>query len=209
MRDADVASRILTHAAQGARLRETFFAANAEAIADAAISMAVCLAKGGKILLCGNGGSAADAQHLAGELVNRFLINRPPLAAVALTTDSSVMTAIGNDFSFDLIFARQVQALGNPGDILIGISTSGNSENVVRALENARANSLITIGFSGKNGGRMGQYCDTLLAVDAETTPLIQEIHIALGHLLCELTDYFLFENTLALTPYIKNDDEQ
>ena len=204
----DAISRILTHAANGAKLRESFFTANAETIAETAKTIAACLAKGGKILLCGNGGSAADAQHLAGEFVNRFLIDRPPLAAVALSTDSSVMTAIGNDFGFDLIFAKQVQALGNPGDILIGISTSGNSTNVLRALETAKANSLITIGLSGKDGGHMGQYCDTLLNVAEKSTPLIQEIHITLGHLLCELTDYFLFENTLALAPYIKHDDE-
>ena len=204
----DAKSRILTHAADGAKLRESFFAANADSIVETARTMAACLAKGGKILLCGNGGSAADAQHLAGELVNRFLMDRPPLAAVALSTDSSVVTAIGNDFGFDLIFARQVQALGNPGDILIGISTSGNSANVLRALETARANSLTVIGFSGKDGGLMGQYCDTLLHVAETSTPLIQEIHITLGHLLCELTDYFLFENTLALAPYLNNDNE-
>lgn len=196
-------SRVLEHAATGARLREQFFAENADLVVDAARTIAVCLARGGKVLFCGNGGSAADAQHLAAEFVNRFEIDRPPLAAIALTTDTSIMTAVGNDFDFDQIFSKQVQALGSPDDILVGLSTSGNSENVVRAFKAARENSMVTMGITGRDGGRMAELSDVLVNVPAESSALIQEVHITVGHLLCRLVDYFLFQNALALAPYL------
>lgn len=202
-------NRVLEHAAAGARLRERFFAENADLVVDTARTMALCLARGGKILFCGNGGSAADAQHLAAEFVNRFVLDRPPLAAIALTTDTSIITAIGNDFSFDQIFVKQVQALGAPEDILVGISTSGNSENVVRAMETARENALLTIGLTGRNGGKIAGIADILLNVDEQATYMVQEVHIAIGHLLCWLTDYFLFQNAASLRPYLEEGGEE
>ena len=145
------------------------------------------------ILLCGNGGSAADAQHLAAEFVNRFLIDRRPLPAVALSTDTSILTAVGNDFGFELVFAKQVQALGRPGDVLMAMSTSGNSPNVLSALRAGRESGMITLGLTGEGGGKMRGMCDHLLAVPSSQTPLIQEVHITIGHLLCLLTDEILF----------------
>lgn len=195
---------VLEHANEGARLREAFFRLNADHVVDAARRMAVTLARGHKLLFCGNGGSAADAQHLAAEFVNRFQLERPPLPAIALTTDSSILTAIGNDFGFEQVFEKQVQALGNAGDMLIGISTSGNSPNVVRAMRVAREKGLVTMGLTGRGGGEMGQLSDILFDVDHRRTALVQEIHITLGHLLCGLTDHFLFENVLALQPWLE-----
>lgn len=198
---------VIEHAEEGARLREAYFTANADRVVDAARRMAVTLAKGHKLLFCGNGGSAADAQHLAAEFVNRFQMERPPLPALALTTDTSIITAIGNDYSFDQIFEKQVQALGNAGDMLIGISTSGNSPNVVRAMLAARERGLTTMGLTGKGGGEMAGHCDLLFDVDHGRTALVQEVHITLGHLLCGLTDHFLFENVLGLQPWLENVD--
>ena len=140
---------------------------------------------GNKIIFFGNGGSAADAQHLATELTIRFKEDRKPIAGLALTTDSSTLTAAGNDYGFDYIFSRQIEALGKEGDIAIGISTSGNSPNVLNALKAARENKLITIGFTGKDGGKMPNLCDETLIVPSNTTARIQEIHITLGHMLC------------------------
>jgi len=153
-----------------------------QALAEAAIA---CVKGGGKILFFGNGGSAGDAQHLATELTVRFVSDRPAIPALALTTDSSALTAIGNDMGFDQLFARQVEALGRPGDMAIGISTSGNSPNVLLALEAARARGITTVGLSGRNGGKMADCCDVLLVVPSQTTARIQEMHITLGHMLC------------------------
>lgn len=197
-------SLIQEYAESGVVLRRGFFSDKAELLAKIALRMAVTLAKGNKLLFCGNGGSAADCQHLAAEFVNRFLMERPPLPAIALTTDTSILTAVGNDFGFDQIFSKQVRALGNPGDMLVALSTSGNSKNILHALRTARECSLATLGLTGNNGGDMAGLCDLLLNVDSSRTPLIQEIHIAAGHLLCGLTDYYLFENVAALTPYLK-----
>lgn len=172
---------IARHAEDGARLRREFFAAYGESVAEAARRMAVAVARGGKVLLAGNGGSAADAQHWAAEFVNRFLMDRPPLPAMALTTDSSVLTSIGNDFGYELVFVKQVQALGRAGDVFVGISTSGNSANVVGALQAARRQGLFTIGLTGDGGGRMAPLCDILLAVPHPSTPLVQEMHAAIG----------------------------
>ena len=201
---SDAALEIIArHAAEGARLREEFFCLRAEALRQAALEAACAIAGGGKILFCGNGGSAADAQHLAAEFVNRFLMDRPALPAIALTTDTSALTAIGNDMGYDEVFARQVEALGRPGDMLVAISTSGNSPNVVRALEVAARGGLFTVGLTGASGGRMRGLCRILLETPQASTPLVQELHIAAGHLFCQLTDHYLFENAAALAPLL------
>ena len=148
-----------------------------------------CLKNGGKILLFGNGGSAADAQHIAAELVGRFKAERKSLPAIALTTDTSVLTAIGNDFGYVHVFDRQVEALANKGDVAIGISTSGNSINVINALKVASKLNCNTIGFSGQDGGKMNKICNINLAVPSEDTPRIQEMHILIGHIICHLID--------------------
>ncbi len=147
------------------------------------------LASGRKVLLCGNGGSAADCQHLAAEFVNRFRMERRPLPALALTTDTSILTAIANDYSFSEVFEKQVQALGRPGDILVGISTSGRSENVLKALMAARKLKMVTVGFTGANGGEMDPLCNCLIRVRSKDTPRIQEVHIFLGHLICDIVE--------------------
>lgn len=148
---------------------------------------------GGKLLIFGNGGSAADAQHISAEFLNRFKIERPPLPAIALTTDSSTITAIGNDYSYDDAFLKQVQALANKNDVVLGISTSGNSENVVRALRYAFKKGVKTYGFGGDTGGKMPGLCDELLTVPSKTTARIQECHIIAAHLICELVDERMF----------------
>lgn len=148
---------------------------------------------GNKLLIFGNGGSAADAQHMAAEFVNRFLIDRPPLAAIALTTDSSILTSIGNDFSFADIFSKQVQALGKPGDLALGISTSGNSANVIRAVETARAMGLRTAALTGNKGGALIDIADLTLNVPSQFTPAIQEAHVWVEHLLCQIVDEALY----------------
>jgi D-sedoheptulose 7-phosphate isomerase len=147
------------------------------------------LENGGKILFCGNGGSAADSQHLAAELTGRFINDRPPLAAIALSTDTSALTCIGNDYSFDEIFSRQVQALGRVGDILICISTSGNSINIIRAAEQAKKLGLTTIGLLGRDGGALCDICDISIVVPSSVTARIQECHILIGHTLCGLIE--------------------
>jgi D-sedoheptulose 7-phosphate isomerase len=140
---------------------------------------------GGKILFFGNGGSAADCQHLATELTARYISDRKAIAAIALTTDSSALTAIGNDMGFEKLFARQIEALGREGDIAVGISTSGNSPNVLEGLKAARAAGLVTVGLSGRDGGKMHDFCDIILVVPSNTTARIQEMHITLGQMLC------------------------
>jgi D-sedoheptulose 7-phosphate isomerase len=148
---------------------------------------------GGKLLIFGNGGSAADAQHLAAEFVNRFLIDRPPLPAIALTTDSSIITSVGNDFSFEDIFVKQIQAFGKKGDIALGISTSGNSPNVVKAVIEARNLGLQTAVLTGGSGGKLTELADLCLNVPSNRTPHIQEAHLWIEHLLCQLVDEALF----------------
>ena len=147
------------------------------------------LNEGNKILFCGNGGSAADAQHLAAELVGRFVKERESLPAIALTTDTSILTAIANDYSYDDVFSRQVAGLGQAGDVLIGISTSGNSKNVVKAIELAKQKGLKTVAFTGEGGGKLGALCDAVIAVPSKTTSRIQEMHILVGHIVCELVE--------------------
>ena len=147
------------------------------------------LKAGNKILIFGNGGSAADAQHIAAEIVGRYKVERKGLAAIALTTDTSVLTSIGNDFGFEHLFDRQVQALANKDDVLIGISTGGTSKNVISALKLGKSNGCKVIGFSGKSGGDFNNICDINLVVASEDTPRIQEIHILIGHIICHLID--------------------
>ncbi len=144
---------------------------------------------GNKILLCGNGGSASDAQHISAEFTGRFLKERKGLPAIALTTDTSALTAIGNDYGFDRVFERQVEALANEGDLLIGISTSGNSTNVLKALDKANTLGCLTIGLSGRDGGEMSELCDINIVVPSTTTARIQEMHILIGHILCAIVD--------------------
>lgn len=151
------------------------------------------LRAGGKILLAGNGGSAADAQHIAAEFVSRYAFDRPALRAIALTTDTSVLTAIGNDYAYDQVFARQVQALGDPGDVLVGISTSGQSANVLNAFRQGRDQGVVCIGLTGSDGGDMATLCDHLVRVPATETPRIQEGHIAVAHIVCGLVEKTMF----------------
>jgi D-sedoheptulose 7-phosphate isomerase len=148
-----------------------------------------CLAQGGKILLMGNGGSAADSQHIAAEIVGRYKRERKGLPAIALTTDTSILTSVGNDYGYDYIFSRQVEALCGPLDVVIGLSTSGNSPNVVRAIETAREIGATTIGMTGGSGGKLTALCDFNLVVPSSDTPRIQEAHIFMGHVLCELAE--------------------
>lgn len=162
-------------------------------VADFAQTLVSTLTAGGKILIAGNGGSAADAQHLAGEFVSRFHHDRPGLAAFALTTDTSVLTAIGNDYGYEHLFARQVQAVGAAGDVFWGISTSGRSPNVLRAMEEARRKGLYVAGFTGGRGGPMTELTDLCIEVPSTETPKIQEAHMLLGHIICGLVESTLY----------------
>lgn len=164
------------------------------AIAKAADTCLKALQAGGKLLLAGNGGSAADAQHVAGEYVSRFAFDRPGLPAIALTTDSSILTAIGNDYGYERLFSRQVQALGQAGDVFIGITTSGSSPNIVKALEEARSRGLICIGMTGnREGTPMDALCDIVLKAPSPYTPRIQEAHIGMSHIICGLVEEGFF----------------
>src|SRR5690349_3512152 len=188
---AEIRDAILDSAATLRRLAE-----DAEAVAAIAgiVELSVAaLSRGNKLLLCGNGGSAADAQHWAGELVSRFHFDRPGLPGIALTTDTSILTAIGNDYGYDYVFARQVEALGREGDVLFAISTSGNSKNVVRAIEACRARGIQVVGFTGQRGGAMAALCDICFRMPSDETPKIQEGHEFLGHLLCGLIEHEMF----------------
>ena len=181
---------------EGAELRIVVARDCSTAIFEAAGLIIMCLRAGGKLLFFGNGGSAADAQHLAAEFVGRFVRERAGLPAIALTTDSSILTAVGNDYGFDQIFARQVQALGRPGDVAIAISTSGNSPNIIEGVKAARKGYLKTIGLSGKDGGLLATEADVVITIASTSTARIQECHITIGHLLCELTEEALAEGT-------------
>ena len=159
------------------------------------VKILVAAFKGGhKVLLFGNGGSAADAQHLAAEFVNRFLIERPPLPAIALTTDTSILTSISNDYGYADTFAKQVKALGKEGDVAVGISTSGTAANVVKAIKVAKDLGMKTVGLTGGDGGDLAKIVDFALVVDSSVTPRIQETHITIGHVLCEMVDRMLFQ---------------
>jgi len=185
--------RVQEAVAESIRLKSQFVAEQAEDLVAAARMLAQVFKKGGKVLIFGNGGSAADAQHLAAEFVNRFLVERPPLAALALTTDTSILTAVANDYDFREVFAKQVRALGRRGDAALGISTSGKSPNVVAGLKAARELGLKTLALSGGDGGPVAASADLALVVPSRQTPRIQEVHITAGHVLCDLVDYLLF----------------
>jgi D-sedoheptulose 7-phosphate isomerase len=186
-------ARLAEAVAEANLLKNRLVTEQAEQVAAAARLLAGILHEGGKILLFGNGGSAADAQHLAAEFVNRFRIERPPLAALALTTDTSILTSIANDYDFLEVFAKQVRALGRPGDVALGLSTSGNSGNVVRGLEAARQMGLKTLALSGGKGGPVAAAADMAIVVPSKSTPRVQEVHITIGHVLCDLVDFLLF----------------
>lgn len=176
-------------AALSLAVKERFFAEGTPRVLLAGRAMARCLKGGGRVLVFGNGGSAADAQHLAGELVGRYLRDRRALPAIALTTDPSILTAVANDMGFEAVFRRQVEAHGRPGDVAIGISTSGRSPNVVAALEGAKANGLVTVGLTGAGGGRLAGLVDHLIDVPSTDTPRIQEVHGMVVHLLCQIVE--------------------
>ncbi len=185
---------VLSALEESVRVKTEAVRENLHRIIGAAETIADRLNTGHKLLIFGNGGSAADAQHIAAEFVNRFRIDRPPLAAIALTTDSSILTSIGNDDSFDAIFAKQVRALGRAGDVALGLSTSGNSPNVVSAIKVAREMALFTVGLTGR-GGHLAAHSDLVLSVAADSTARIQETHITMGHLICDLVDRLLFSD--------------
>jgi D-sedoheptulose 7-phosphate isomerase len=158
-----------------------------------AVACTNAFSRGNKVLFCGNGGSAADAQHLAAEFSGRFYYDRPPLPSEALHVNTSFLTAVANDYSFEEVYARMLRASGRKGDILIGLSTSGNSENIIRAFEAARELQVLTVGFTGETGGKLGPLCDFLINVPSQDTPRIQESHITLGHIICEIVESTLF----------------
>ena len=186
----DVAEAIFR---ESARLKLAFLEAHLDLVVRAAEAISGALRAGGKVLLFGNGGSAADAQHIAAELVNRFLMERPALPAIALTTNSSVVTSISNDRDYAEVFARQVEALGRPGDVAIGISTSGMSASVVRGIETASSAQMHTIAFTGGDGGKLAGLAEYAFVVPSRSTPRIQEVHATLGHVLCQLVETELF----------------
>jgi D-sedoheptulose 7-phosphate isomerase len=173
--------------------KEEFYRTEGEKIPTLVNLIVAVLRNNKKVLIFGNGGSAADAQHMAAEFVNRFLIDRPPLAAIALTTDSSILTSIGNDFSFDDIFVKQIQALGQKGDLALGISTSGNSPNVVKGIQVAQKMGLQTVSLTGGTGGKLKELADLAINVPTKATPHIQEVHIWVEHLVCQLVDEVMF----------------
>ena len=191
---------ISTSLVQSIMAKEAFVRESSEKIITLAQQILETFNDGGKLLIFGNGGSAADAQHMAAEFVNRFLINRRPLPALALTTDSSVLTSIGNDFSYDLVFVKQVQALGKPEDLALGISTSGTSANVVKAMATAREMGLKTAALTGGSvapTGELSECCDLILNVPSDTTAHIQETHLWVEHVLCEMVEKTMFANVL------------
>ena len=180
---------LLQHVQTSIDLKQSFFQAEAEHIVAQAEDMAERLKRGCRILICGNGGSAADAQHLAAELSGRYVKERRALAGIALTTDTSALTAIGNDYGYDMVFSRQVEALGRPGDLLIGISTSGNSPNVILAVEAAKALGMKTLALLGRDGGKLKALADDALVVPCTVTARVQELHQMTYHFWCEIID--------------------
>jgi len=187
----DIIEKILNESVQ---VKEKSIRKNSRGLIALAQKVSAAFTNDRKVMLCGNGGSAADAQHIAAEFINRFELERPPLPAIALTTDSSIITCIGNDYSFDDVFAKQIKALGVEGDVLLAISTSGNSMNVIKAAEAARDQDIYVCGITGGNGGKLKNTADTCLVVESESTARIQETHILMGHIICMLVDYMLFQ---------------
>ncbi len=178
-----------------------FIGKNQEKLILLAQKVADAFVKERKLMICGNGGSAADAQHIAAEFVNRFQLERPPLPAMALTTDTSIITSVANDYEFSQVFSKQVKALGLQGDVLLGISTSGNSENLVVAVREARKLGIYTAAFLGGGGGRLLNQVDMALVVESDATPRVQEAHALAGHILCHLVDYILFQRHVSPIP--------
>ena len=179
---------------ESADLKVRFIRQNAEVLGQAVGMVVEAFKAGNKVLLFGNGGSAADAQHIASEFVNRYQIERPPLPAIALTTDTSILTSISNDYGYIDSFSKQVKALGREGDVAIGISTSGTAANVIKAIKTAKEMGLKTISLTGGDGGDLAKLTDIALVVDSPITPRIQEVHITIGHVLCEMVDWMLFQ---------------
>lgn len=177
---------------ESGRLKREFVQEYAEDIVNFSILLGRRLKMGYKVMICGNGGSAADSQHFAAEIVGRFEKERRGFSAIALTTDSSILTAVGNDYGFDKIFSKQVEALGQQGDILIAISTSGNSENVIQAVEVAKNMGIFTVGFLGKDGGKLKDMVDKAFIVRSNSTARIQEVHLTLEHTICSILDLYL-----------------
>lgn len=179
---------------ESAELKLRFGQKNAETLSQVIKLIVEAFKAGNKLLLFGNGGSAADAQHIAAEFINRYLIERPPLPAIALTTDTSVLTSISNDYSFQDVFGKQIKALGKSGDVAIGISTSGKSVNVLKGIKVAKEMGLKTVALVGGDGGELAKIADLALIVESASTPRIQEVHITIGHIICEMVDLLLFQ---------------
>jgi D-sedoheptulose 7-phosphate isomerase len=175
-------------------LKQAFVRQNAATLIGLAETIYRAFLNGGKLMLCGNGGSAADAQHIAAEFVNRFQTERAPLPALALTTDTSIITSVANDEGYEHVFSKQIKALGERGDILLAISTSGTSANIISAIHTAREGEIYTVGLTGGDGGKMLPLVDLALVVESRSTPRIQEVHIFAGHLVCELVEHILFK---------------
>jgi D-sedoheptulose 7-phosphate isomerase len=181
-------------AKESRRIQEGFIQINTSQLIDCAEYISKAFKNNRKLMLCGNGGSAADAQHIAAEFVNRFLLDRHPLPAMALTTDTSIITSVANDYSYEEVFSKQIQALGVEGDILLAISTSGNSKNILSAIMTAKEKGLYTVGLIGGDGGKILTLVDLPMVVESNQTPRVQETHILAGHLICELVEYILFQ---------------
>jgi D-sedoheptulose 7-phosphate isomerase len=188
-------NRIMEVCAESVLLKQTFFRDNADLIARAAETIAASFNDGNRLFVFGNGGSAADSQHIAAEFVNRYKMERPGLPGVALSTDTSILTSISNDYDFKYIFSRQLQALGQAGDVAWAISTSGTSPNIIEALKTARRLGLTTIALTGKGGDQAALFSDLTLMVDSTDAPRIQEVHIMVAHVICELVDFKLFQD--------------
>lgn len=201
---SDDAARYAAHYLAASRVAMDAFAADPGATATLlamAADIAAAMRAGGKLLVAGNGGSAADAQHIAGEFISRLMYDHAPLPALALTTDTSALTATANDYGYEHVFERQVLGLGRPGDVFLGISTSGNSPNVVRALTAARGMGIATHGFAGAGGGAMAGLCDRLLRAPSTWTPIIQQVHITAAHIVCALVERAMFPDAAPVIP--------
>ena len=184
---------ILKRFKESSEVKTRFLKENLLKLLDVIKLVSHAFESGNKIFFFGNGGSAADAQHLAAEFVNRYVMDRPPLPAIALTTDSSILTSVSNDLAFNEIFAKQLRALGKEGDVAIGISTSGNSPNIIKAFEVAKEMGMKRVALTGNNGGAIAKMVDFSLIVPSTSTPRIQEVHILIGHILCEMVEHYLF----------------
>ncbi len=185
---------IKQHLLDSAEIKRLIAENISDKILSSAFLIADCIGSGGKVIFFGNGGSAADAQHLSAEFVGRFKLERNALPAIALNTNTSIITAVGNDYGFDEIFSRQIDAWAKTGDVVIGISTSGESENILKGIEKAKSMNAKTIGFTGKGGGRLAKMVDIAIIVPSSDTPRIQEGHITIGHIICDLVEKMLFD---------------